>query len=117
MPRRTLTDEEREERRKKAWDPNQFRKGKPGHSDQWRNAAKDRVGILEDVNIKAYCEVLGLKAMPKSLRELKLARKNALFAHHPDRQSDASMDKKYNEVTVKINDAFEFLKKELENER
>lgn len=109
MARKRLTDEERAEKRRRVW-AEPTNKGKPGNADQWRNAAKDRVGILEDVNLKAYCTVLGLESMPKTQRELVKARNASMKEYHPDVEGGSTVR------AQKINEAFLMLSEHLKRE-
>jgi len=83
MPRKRLTDEERAERKRKAWDPNQFKKRSgAGNADQWKRAAAHLTS--DDDSAAEYLAVLGLNELPKTLADLKKARRIAMQKVHPD---------------------------------
>ena len=103
MPRRPLTDEERAERKRRAWDPNQFDQGKPGNPRQWQHAAKAHLGQIPADPEDPHLRILGLTAFPHSLRQLKLARNAAMKRFHPDLAGGSTP------IAQAVNEAYESL--------
>ena len=84
MGRPKLSEEERAERKKSAWNPNQFRKtATNGSSDQWSAAARMLIQG-QATGAQELLALLGLDEMPKSVGELQKARRKAMRKAHPD---------------------------------
>lgn len=114
-PRKILTEEERAERKRNAWNPNQFKKGKPGNEQQWKEGAQALAGLDVDGNLLAYSQVLGLTSVPKTLKELRSAYLATMKKYHPDKLAqDPELFKSANEISKNINAANDEIKKHLE---
>ena len=100
-----MTEEERAERKRNAWNPNQFNKGRPGSSNNWKRAAVALACVSDEMT--EFLIVLNLVSMPVNKKELVRARNAAMNTHHPDKGGSVEMAKR-------INDAFEKLSKRLE---
>lgn len=96
MPRRILTPEEREERRRanvaKFLSSHRTHDGEWGDPAMWRRMAQ---GLLQKAPDELHVMLarLGLEAMPASPAALKTARNRALFSAHPDQGGTDQMAK------------------------
>lgn len=81
-------------------------------SSESENKGKKQMGKkTQNDNTSIWLGLLGLEAMPDSLDELKKAYRNACFAFHPDRFTDAGKKKRAEEQLKKISNAFDELSK------
>lgn len=81
-------------------------------SSESENEGKKQMGKkTQNDNTSIWLGLLGLEAMPDSLDELKKAYRNACFAFHPDRFTDAGKKKWAEEQLKKISNAFDELSK------
>ena len=72
---------------------------------------KQRAKKAQNDKTSIWLGLLGLEAMPDSLDELKKAYRNACFAFHPDRFTDAGKKKWAEDQLKKISNAFDELSK------
>lgn len=72
---------------------------------------KQKKKKTQDGEYAIWLVLLGLESMPDSLEELKKAYRNACFAFHPDRFSDAGKKKWAEDQLKKVSSAFDELSK------
>ena len=80
-------------------------------SESERKGKKERSQKTQNDQTSIWLGLLGLESMPDSLDELKKAYRNACFAFHPDRFTDAGKKKWAEEQLKKISNAFDELSK------
>lgn len=89
-------------KKRNAWDPKQFPKGKiKGNQRMWESAAK---ALSPNPTESDDLQILGLAELPATLRELQKARNSAMLKVHPDRGGS-------NEQAVQVQEAYENLKR------
>lgn len=81
-------------------------------SDHKYEKKQRRKGSQKTDSKSVYLGLLGLESLPDSFEELKKAYRNACFAFHPDRFTDAGKKKWADEQLKKISTAFAELSKE-----
>lgn len=112
MPRKILTEAERDGRRKAA-NKRVFERyrhyagGERGSPDQWARAAEDVLHVKAWRETDPLLAVLGLSEMPDTIEELKAARRTALLrGGHQDKGGTK-------EQSIAINEAFDKLAEQI----
>lgn len=82
-----------------------------GGSEHKDGKKQRKKGNQKTDSMSVYLGLLGLDAIPETMDELKKAYRNACFAFHPDRFSDAGKKKWAEEQIKKISNAFDELSK------
>lgn len=106
MPRKKLTDVEKAERKKRQWDP-AFQKKTDfrGKQEDWAEAGRlllEKMGRLNQADLKKYLDILGLEKIPANQPDLQRARRQAMRHAHPDLGGSEKAAKLINEAFLKL---------------